>query len=143
MDRGNALEGTRQTKSSSHVIGEVIQGWKGEEDEYVDIDSSDDDNNSGDNKKGTTNQSSRDLIGTAYLFLLSISQRGPEFRNGGNLRVISFEGFTHAFNCNMVDKGALYHHLDACKLVVNFLLLQTHAGKNPNCHCKAGAIADI
>lgn len=65
MDRGNALEGTRQTKSSSYVIGEVIQGWKGEEDEYVDIDSSDDDNNSGDNKKGTTNQSSRDLIGTA------------------------------------------------------------------------------
>jgi hypothetical protein len=63
MDRGNALEGTRQTKSSSYVIGEVIQGWKGEEDEYVDIDSSDDDNNSGDNKKGTTNQSSRDLIG--------------------------------------------------------------------------------
>ncbi len=65
MDRGNALEGTRQTKNSSYVIGEVIQGWKGEEDEYVDIDSSDDDNNSGGNKKGTTNQSSRDLIGTA------------------------------------------------------------------------------
>jgi hypothetical protein len=60
MERGNALEGTRQTQSSSYVIGEVIQGWKGEEDEYVDIDSSDDDN-----KKGTTNQSSRDLIGTA------------------------------------------------------------------------------
>jgi hypothetical protein len=58
MERGNALEGTQQTQSSSYVIGEVIQGWKGEEDEYVDIDSSDDDN-----KKGTTNQSSRDLIG--------------------------------------------------------------------------------
>jgi hypothetical protein len=46
MDRGNALEGTQQTKSSNYVVGEVIQGWKGEEDEYVDIDSSDDDNNS-------------------------------------------------------------------------------------------------
>ncbi len=51
----------------------------------------------------------------------------------------------------MVDKGALYHHLDACKLVVknphklvaNLLLLQTHAGKNPNWHCKVGAIPDI
>jgi hypothetical protein len=41
---------------------------KGEEDEYVDIDSSDDDNNNGDNKKGTTHQSFRNLIGITLPF---------------------------------------------------------------------------